>query len=159
MQIFTATANAGNSVIGKAVTNMGEKFDPPTVIQVRKFTWIFEKIFPYDREGGAIASSVVSAKDPSKTDPNTIDVEVMKIDMQGYECNFFRNFPFSLAKRSRYLKMEIAPMWLQAQKCSVRELEGLIVKGLGFHTFQGVFGKPNPVAVFDLTLKRDRDAL
>ena len=128
-KIFSQKGNMGNSVVGKMTFDgvseetVNEKMSRFTVV-LRDLAWLFEK--------------TLKASSPE----HDFVVRVMKIDMQGYECELLKTFPEGLAARVVSGKMEVSRRQLPAQGCSVKRYMELLEKaGLRVVERLGVGGK------------------
>jgi len=98
--INAAVGNLGNSAIGASVQdNSKQTFHPPEHIQIK-----------------ALDSLNVA---------NHLDIPLMKMDIQGFECKAIAGMPQTLSK-VRNVFTEVAPRWLQAQNCSGSELVNML---------------------------------
>ena len=96
-QIFGADGNLGNSVVGGQVRDKGRPsqiFLPPEQIQIEAM------------------GDILNADH---------DIDLMKIDAQGFECKILQGIGPSLAGKINTILTEVAPRWLRHQKCSPAE--------------------------------------
>ena len=92
--IYSADNNMGNSVIGKIIEDHnGQRFD-----EKLQFTVNVERL-----------DSILN------TD---IDVKLMKMDAQGFECNILEGMGNDIANAIGVMKFEWAAKWLTAQNCT-----------------------------------------
>ena len=92
--IYSAHNNMGNSVIGKIIEdNSRQRFD-----EKLQFTVNVERL-----------DSILN------TD---IDVKLMKMDAQGFECNILEGMGNDIANAIGVMKFEWAAKWLTAQNCT-----------------------------------------
>ena len=128
-QIYSQRGNMGNSVVGKMVLD-GVTYVPAAApagganddgsdgvtftIVLRDLSWLLGKTLP--------ALDETSRK---------VYVPLLKVDMQGFECEFIKTFPKGLAARLVTAKMEVASKQLANQNCSVGDYMDLLKrKGL-----------------------------
>mmetsp|Transcript_42575 Transcript_42575/g.43141 ORF Transcript_42575/g.43141 Transcript_42575/m.43141 type:complete len:257 (-) Transcript_42575:109-879(-) len=93
--IFANPSNMGNSVVGKVIKDNG-----------RQSTTDFVKQSIYIER----LSSILDAN-------ARIDVPLVKMDAQGFECQILDGIDPNLAKIIRRIKLEVAPKWLREQNC------------------------------------------
>lgn len=92
--IYSATNNMGNSVIGKIIKdNHRQQFD-----EKLQFTVNVERL-----------DSILNSD---------IDVKLMKMDAQGFECNILEGMGNDIANAIGAIKFEWAATWLTAQNCT-----------------------------------------
>ena len=92
--IYSADNNMGNSVIGKIIKDHnGQRFDKKL-----QFTVNVERL-----------DSILNSD---------IDVKLMKMDAQGFECNILEGMGNDIANAIGVMKFEWAAKWLTAQNCT-----------------------------------------
>jgi FkbM family methyltransferase len=92
--IYAASNNMGNSVIGKIIGDTeGQQFD-----EKLQFTINVERL-----------DSILNSD---------IDVKLMKMDAQGFECNILEGMGNDIANAIGVIKFEWAAKWLTAQNCT-----------------------------------------
>ena len=92
--IYSADNNMGNSVIGKIIEDHnGQRFD-----EKLQFTVNVERL-----------DSILNSD---------IDVKLMKMDAQGFECNILEGMGNDIANAIGVIKFEWAAKWLTAQNCT-----------------------------------------
>jgi len=93
--IYSARNNMGNSVIGKIIKDYEKQgFD-----EKLQFTIQVERL-----------DSILNSDD--------IDVKLMKLDAQGFECNILEGMGNDVANAIGAIKFEWAAKWLNAQNCT-----------------------------------------
>ena len=98
--INAAVNNLGNSAIGVTVQDgPHQTFFPPEHIQIKALDFL----------------NVV----------NHLDIPLMKMDVQGFECKALAGMPQTLSK-VRSIFTEVARRWLQAQNCTEAELFNIL---------------------------------
>jgi len=94
-KIYSASNNMGNSVIGKVIKDFGsQKFDESLQFEIS-----VERL-----------DSVLRAKG--------LNVKLMKIDAQGFECRVFEGMGVEIAEKVEQIKFEWAPRWVDGQNCT-----------------------------------------
>lgn len=91
--IYSARGNMGNSVVGKMIKD----FDSQVFDEAEQANIHLERL-----------DSVLSTN---------IDVKLMKIDAQGFECNVLEGMGADIAKKIQQVKFEWARKWLFSQNC------------------------------------------
>ena len=82
-----------------------------------------------------------------------------KIDMQGYECEFFKSLAKTPGLRIQTAKMEIASKWLEDQNCSAALLKPLVdAVGLVQHSPAFSYAPPK-WELFDLVASREMEIM
>ena len=98
--IYSASNNMGNSVVGQVIKDYdAQKFEEKSqfTIQIERLDSIFHPNIK-----------------------NTIDIPLLKLDAQGYECRILEGMSHnpSIAKTIQQVKFEYAQKWIQGQNCS-----------------------------------------
>ena len=93
--IHSPSTNMGNSVVGTIVKDgPSQKFEDKD-----KHTIFVERL-----------DSIIRSDDG-------VDVPLIKMDAQGFECHVVDGIGMELAKKIRKIKFEVAPKWLRGQGC------------------------------------------
>ena len=99
-KLYASASNMGNSVVG-------------TVIKDTKR----EKTKDF-REYHIHVERLSSILDVAKNDEAIIDIPLMKLDAQGFECQILEGIGHDLANLIGKIKFEVAPKWLKGQHCN-----------------------------------------
>lgn len=94
-KIFASPSNMGNSVVGKVIKDTGGQSNSDFVeheIHIEPLSAIL------DANSG-------------------MDVPLVKLDAQGFECQILQGIDPPLAKTISKIKLEVAPKWLRQQGC------------------------------------------
>ena len=92
--IYSAFNNMGNSVVGKIIKDYSSQ----------KFESHQQFIIPIER-----LDSILQ---------NTVNISLMKLDAQGYECRILEGMGHEIAHNIETLKFEYARKWIVAQNCT-----------------------------------------
>lgn len=94
-KIYSASDNMGNSVIGKVIKD----FDSQKFEESLQFDVHVERL-----------DSILRAQG--------MNVKLMKIDAQGFECRVFEGMGVEIAKKVEQIKFELATRWVDGQNCA-----------------------------------------
>ena len=95
-EIFSSVRNMGNSVIGTIVKDFGSQKDEDFL----RFNVFVERL-----------SSIININDEN------LNVPLIKLDAQGYECNILEGVGQKMASKIKKIKFEVARKWLVKQGC------------------------------------------
>mmetsp|Transcript_5052 Transcript_5052/g.5865 ORF Transcript_5052/g.5865 Transcript_5052/m.5865 type:complete len:404 (-) Transcript_5052:247-1458(-) len=100
-EIYATKRNMGNSVVGKVIKDYFKQQDS----EFEKYDIAVERI-----------SSIINAGE--KGDNNVINIPLIKMDAQGFECKILGGLDQNLANRIHEVKLEVAGKWLKGQNCN-----------------------------------------
>ena len=129
IEIFGATLNMGNSVVGKAVGDVANQaFHQSLSVRTQRMDDIFGKTY----------------------------FSAMKMDVQGYECKALEGMN-KVIRNIRTIKFEVANRWLLAQECSdIILFEKLRIFGFEIYHGSTILAKPLAHDVYDVVAKRSQ---
>merc|ERR1712154_73033 len=110
--IYSAFNNMGNSVVGKIVKDYDDQ----------KFETKMQFTIPVERFDSIMQSDLMN-----------VDIKLMKLDAQGFECHILEGMGSSLPKTIQAMKFEWAKKWLEAHGCGLLPT----IRNLGFDIYNG----------------------